>query len=95
MIDRILATDVEPFVGYCQARTDWQWSPWDALARIDLPTIMLVGELEDPEDTMGNAASLMPRATRFRIPEREHINAFLDSQFSIPTITAFLDTLPG
>jgi pimeloyl-ACP methyl ester carboxylesterase len=95
MIDRILATDIEPFIGYCEARTDWDWSPWDALPRIDLPTIMLAGELEDPEDMMGQAAALMPNASRFRIPEREHINAFLDSQLATPTIAQFLDTLPS
>jgi pimeloyl-ACP methyl ester carboxylesterase len=94
MIDRILATDIEPFIGWAEARPDWDWNPWQALRTIDLPTIMLVGELEDPDDIMGRAASLMPDATRFRIPEREHINAFLDSQFAIPTITQFLDTLP-
>jgi hypothetical protein len=93
MIDRILATDIEPFIGWCEARTAWDWNPWHALPRIDLPTIMLVGELEDPEDIMGQAASLMPDASRHRIPEREHINAFLDSQFATPAITEFLDTL--
>ena len=91
MIDRILATDIEPFIGWAQARPSWNWSAWDALPEISVPTLIVVGELEDPEDVMGEAASLMPNATRVRIPNREHINAFLDSAAVLPHVTAFLD----
>jgi pimeloyl-ACP methyl ester carboxylesterase len=90
MIDRILITDIAPYIGWTEARPTWNWSPWDALANIDAPTIMLVGELEDPDDVMGRAASLMPDGVRTRIPEREHINAFLASDVVVPEVTAFL-----
>jgi hypothetical protein len=90
MIDRILATDIEPYIGWSEARPSWNWNPWDALSKIDVPTLMLVGELEDPNDLMGNAASTMPNATRIRIPRREHINAFLDSEQVLPSVTRFL-----
>jgi pimeloyl-ACP methyl ester carboxylesterase len=90
MIDRILATDIEPYIDWSEARPAWDWSPWDALAKIDLPTLMVVGELEDPDDLMGQAASTMPNATRIRIPGREHINAFLASDLVLPPVTRFL-----
>ncbi len=90
MIDRILATDIEPYIGWTQARPSWNWSPWEALALIDVRTLMIVGELEDPDDLMGEAASLMPDATRVRIPGREHINAFLASELVLPAVREFL-----
>ena len=90
MIDRIVATDIEPFIGWTEARPTWNWNPWDALPGIEAPTLIIVGELEDPDDLMGEAASLMPNATRIRIPRREHINAFLDSDYALPHVTAFL-----
>jgi pimeloyl-ACP methyl ester carboxylesterase len=90
MVDRILATDVGPFIDWSEARPSWNWDPWDALPEIEVPTLMVVGELEDPDDLMGNAASLMPSATRVRIPNREHINAFLASELVLPPVTRFL-----
>jgi pimeloyl-ACP methyl ester carboxylesterase len=90
MIDRILATDIEPYIGWTQARPWWDWNPWDALPHIDVPTLMIVGELEDPDDLMGEAAALMPAATRIRIPGREHINAFLASDLVLPQVREFL-----
>ena len=64
MIDRILATDIEPYIAWSEARTGWNWNAWDAMPNIDGPTLMIVGELEDPDDLMGAAASRWPRATR-------------------------------
>jgi hypothetical protein len=32
----------------------------------------------------------MPHATRVRIPDREHINAFVDSQVALPHVQEFL-----
>ena len=90
MIDRILATDIEPFIGWTQARPSWDWSPWDALPHIDVPTLMIAGELEDPDDVTGEAAALMPAATRVLIPDREHINAFLASDLVVPHVRKFL-----
>jgi hypothetical protein len=51
---------------------------------------MMAGELEDPEDILSEAAALMADATRVRIPDREHINAFLYSEFVVPRVLAFL-----
>ena len=95
MIDRIVATDIEPYIAWSEARASWDWSPWDALGHVAAPTLMLVGELEDPDDTMADAASLMPNAARARVPGKEHINASLDSGFVLPIITKFLEEQPG
>jgi len=54
------------------------------------PTVLLTGELEDPDDETAEAAALMPNGTRFRIRGQGHINAFLKSHLVLPQITAFL-----
>jgi pimeloyl-ACP methyl ester carboxylesterase len=89
-LDRVVATDIEPYIAWAEARPNWNWSPWDALPTIKAPALVIVGELEDPNDVMGGAASLMPNATRVRIADREHINAFLDTGFVVPLVMDFL-----
>lgn len=89
-LDRVLATDIKPFIGWAEARPTWNWSPWDAMPEVNAPTLILAGELEDPADVMAEAAALMPQARRVRIPEREHINAFLYSEFVVPRVLDFL-----
>ncbi len=90
--DRVVATDVEPWIAYTEARAEWNWSPWDAMPLVSAPTLLLAGELEDPEDILAEVAAAMPNATRVRIPEREHINAFLYSDFVVPRVLDFLAT---
>lgn len=89
-LDRVMATDIEPLIGYSAARTAWNWSPWNAALRVNVPTLLLAGALEDPEDLMAELASRMSNATRVRIPEREHINAFLASDLVVPPVMNFL-----
>ncbi len=89
-IDRVLATDIEPYLAFTAARPDWNWSQWDAIRRLEAPALLLAGELEDPDDLLAEAARLMSHATRIRIPDREHINAFLYSEFVVPAVLEFL-----
>ena len=89
-LDRVVVTDLEPLIAYTQGRVRWNWSPWDAAPRVGVPALILVGELEDPDDVMGELAAQIPTATRVRIPGREHINAFLDADFVVPRIQEFL-----
>ena len=91
-LDRVLATDTGPWFAYTEARPLWNWSPWDAVPKVKAPTLILAGELEDPDDVMQEVAQLMPDATRIRIPDREHINAFLYSDFVVPLVMDFLAT---
>jgi hypothetical protein len=53
-------------------------------------SLLSAGELEDPDDLLGELAAQMPDATRVRIPDREHINAFLYSEFVVPRVLGFL-----
>ena len=91
-LDRVRATDTGPWIAFTEARPMWNWSLWDAAPGIRTPTLLIAGELEDPEDVVGELAALMPDATRIRIPDREHINAFLYSAFVAPLVLDFLET---
>jgi pimeloyl-ACP methyl ester carboxylesterase len=89
-LDRVVATDTAPWLAYTEARRLWTWSAWDAMPRIDVPTLFLAGELEDPDDVLAEAAAAMPHASRVRIPDREHINAYLASELVLPHVMEFL-----
>ena len=91
-LDRVVATDIEPYIAWTEARPDWGWSHWEAFPRVKAPTLLLAGELEDPDDLLGDAARLMPKATRVHVPDREHINAFLYSEFVVPRVVEFLNS---
>ena len=89
-LDRVAATDTAPWIAYTEARPMWNWSIWDAMPHVEAPALLIAGELEDPEDILAEAAAAMPHATRIRIPDREHINAFLYSEFVVPRVVEFL-----
>lgn len=89
-LDRVTSTDPAPWIAFTEAMRDWSWSPWDAMTLIQAPALLLAGELEDPDDLLAEVARAMPHATRIRIPDREHINAFLYSEFVVPRVLAFL-----
>jgi pimeloyl-ACP methyl ester carboxylesterase len=89
-LERVRATDTAPWFAFTQARPDWNWSLWDALPRVRCPALLLAGELEDPEDIVGEVAAALPDARRVRIPDREHINAFLASELVVPIVQEFL-----
>jgi pimeloyl-ACP methyl ester carboxylesterase len=90
MQERIRATDIQQFIDWLLAWPDWNWSEWDGLPQVSAPTLLIAGELEDPEDETGKAASLMPHGTRLRVHGQGHINAFIKSPLVLPRATAFL-----
>ena len=90
MQERIRATDIRQFIDWLLAWPDWKWSEWESLPHVVAPTLLVAGELEDPEDETGKAASLMPNGTRIRVHGQGHINAFIKSPLVLPHVTAFL-----
>jgi pimeloyl-ACP methyl ester carboxylesterase len=90
MNERIRATDIQQFIDWLLAWPDWKWNEWESLPHVAAPTLLLAGELEDPEDETGKAASVMPNGTRIRVVGQGHINAFIKSPLILPHVTAFL-----
>ncbi|HVD01519.1 MAG TPA: hypothetical protein VNG93_10310 [Candidatus Dormibacteraeota bacterium] len=54
------------------------------------PTLVLAGELEDPEDETEVAVAWMPNACWVRLAGLGHLNAFLRSDLALPHVTEFL-----
>lgn len=90
MSDRIRATDLEQMILWQSARPDWKTTPWDMVVNAQPPALILVGELEDPEHLMTEAAAQMRDATEIRFEGLGHINAFLASDRQLPHVEAFL-----
>jgi len=90
MQERIRATDIQQFIDWVLGMPEWNWSGWESLPHVAAPTLLVVGDLEDPEDESGNGAALMPQGTRLRVTGHGHINAFIKSFLVLPAVTAFL-----
>ncbi len=90
MKERIRATDIQQFIDWLLAWPDWNWNEWESLPHVVAPTLLVAGELEDPEDETGKAAALMPNGTRLRVTGQGHINAFIKSSLVLPEVAAFL-----
>ncbi len=91
MADRIRATNLNQLILWQTARLDWPESPWDILVKTRHRSLMLVGDLEDPEGLMSQAAAQMADATEVRLDGVGHIKAFLASDRVAPHVEAFLE----
>jgi pimeloyl-ACP methyl ester carboxylesterase len=86
----ISGTDLEPHIGWWESLVEWHWNPLDALPRLSPPMLLLVGELEDPDDEMAQAVAGMQRGVRVRVPGKGHLTGLLDLDFVLPYVTDFL-----
>jgi pimeloyl-ACP methyl ester carboxylesterase len=87
---RIRATDLEQLILWQRARLDWTVTPWDLVVNASHPSLLLVGDLEDPDHLMTEVAARMKDATEVRFDGLGHINAFLASDRVLPHVEAFL-----
>lgn len=87
--EQMLATDPNVLADLMLAELEWP-GPWPLLARIACPTLMLVGEREDPDGFNPRAAVQMPRAQCVTFPGLNHIEAFERSDLALPHALAFL-----
>lgn len=90
--DQMLATDPNVFADSLLAGLAWPGS-WPLLERITCPTLMLVGEREDPGGLNPRAAAHMPDARCITFPGLNHIQAFERSDLALPHALAFLRDL--
>jgi pimeloyl-ACP methyl ester carboxylesterase len=66
------------------------WNPWALLPQIATPTLMFVGELEDPEDWNSRAARLAADARVIRLAGLDHLQAFARSDLVLEAGLEFL-----
>lgn len=90
MLERIRATPIEPVIGYTEGRLDWGWSLWNAIERVPVPILFVMGELEDPDDSMAAVVSRSESAREVRLDGVGHITGFLDSTRALEAALPFL-----
>jgi hypothetical protein len=62
-----------------------------AAAAVATPTLLIAGELEDPDDEAAVLASRLQHGERLRLPQLGHAGAGAASTLTVPTVRAFLD----
>lgn len=86
---QMLDTDPEAFACEVLAWQEWQ-GPWSLLRQIMCPTLLLVGEREDPAGSTARAAALMPNARCITLPGLDHITAYERSDLALARAVPFL-----
>ena len=87
-------TDPEMFALLLEAWTSWG-GPWEEFARVQAPTLIVVGELEEPlaAENAAGAAALMRDARAVVLPRLGHVAAFVRSDLTLHRVVEFLDTV--
>jgi pimeloyl-ACP methyl ester carboxylesterase len=91
LLDNLLATDREVVArGFeCLA----SWTPWPLFPRIEAPTLIVAGELED--EGCAAAAARMPNGRAAILPGLGHVAAFADSAAVLAHMRPFLHETLG
>jgi pimeloyl-ACP methyl ester carboxylesterase len=95
--DQMRSTDPEMFALTLEAWAGWG-GPWAEFARIEVPTLLVVGQREEGDEESSGAdartATLEMRDGRAQtIPGVGHVMAFVRSDLVLPPVRAFLDAL--
>jgi pimeloyl-ACP methyl ester carboxylesterase len=61
------------------------------LGAFPVPTLLIAGELEDPEDEAAVVAGMLPKGERLRLRGLGHAGAAIASELTLPAARAFLD----
>lgn len=85
--DQFTSTEVEPYVA--ARRGAYTWPPLDA-ATIATPTLLLTGELEDPDRSSERVAASMPEGRAEILDGLSHCRAFVASDIVVPLVRNFL-----
>jgi pimeloyl-ACP methyl ester carboxylesterase len=92
--DQMRSTDPEMFALALEASPEWG-GPWAEFAKIEIPTLIVVGQLEEGDDASAGAnagtAALEMRDGRAEVvPGVGHCMAFVRSDLVLPPVRAFL-----
>jgi pimeloyl-ACP methyl ester carboxylesterase len=92
--EQMRSTDAEMFALTIEAWASWDGS-WSEFASVRCPTLLIVGELEEPHagDNASRAAAVMADGRAIVLPGLGHVAAFVRSDLVLPHVRAFLATV--
>ena len=93
--DQMRSTDPEMFALLLEAWASWG-GPWEEFEKIEAPTLVVVGQLEegDNDDAAAHArraAATLPDGRAVVIPDLGHVMAFVRADLVLPHVRRFLD----
>jgi pimeloyl-ACP methyl ester carboxylesterase len=90
--DQMRRTDPEMFALAIEAWASWQ--PWEDFPLVQSPTLIIVGELEEPDagENAARAAALMRDTRAVVLPGLGHVAAFVRSDLTLPHVIEFLNS---
>jgi pimeloyl-ACP methyl ester carboxylesterase len=93
--DQMRSTDPEMFALTIEAWAPWG-GPWTEFARVEAPTLTVVGQLEEGDrfsaaDHAGQAAAALQDGRVVVLPDLGHVMAFVRADLVLPHVRAFLD----
>ena len=88
---QILETDPDAFVATALGNSLYPSLSEGELAALSVPTLMILGEREDPDHESERKARLMPQGSAAVLPGLGHVAAFDRSDLTVPIFGLFLD----
>ena len=80
---QMAGTDREMFLLEIDGWSSWE-GPWSVLPTIDVPTLLMAGEMEDPNGNTLQAAHRLPHGKCVMFPGLGHVAAFVRSDIALP-----------
>jgi pimeloyl-ACP methyl ester carboxylesterase len=92
--EQMRSTDPEMFALTLEAWTSWE-GPWAEFPRIETPTLIVVGQLEEGDERSAGtnaaaAAAIIPSGRAEVLPGLGHVMAFVRSDLTLARVRAFL-----
>jgi len=88
---QILETDPEAFVATAIGHSRYPGISDAELASLSVPTLIILGDREDPDHRAERQARLMPRGSAVLLAGLDHVAAFERSDLTVPIFRKFLD----
>lgn len=91
MTEAMRRTDHKAFAASMRARADWPGIEQD-VERLAMPVLFIGGEEEYEADVLESMAAKVPDGRALRIPNANHIQAFINSDFVVPHVIKFFQS---
>ena len=93
MLDAMRRSDPHAFAASMRARADWPGVVND-LEKMRMPILFIGGEDEYEPDALEAMAASVPDGRSLRVPNANHIQAFINAGYVVPRVIGFIRSVP-